>query len=164
MPSNFKQEMKSRLVTALTIAPTLAVMLLSAVYQLAAELTGFGLSVGLPLLLGVLTLLAFFASLVLGIVWEKRFTPTFFAVLFWLCFGSYLSIVISGTTDLLADSFFEAMTLVFSLPVWSYMSVVSHGGDSVAVAALVLTAVLALLNTGVAIWLFVKERRAANGG
>ena len=151
--------LKRRFLTSLIAAPTLAVMLLSAVYQLAAELTGFDLSAGIPLMLGFLTILAILASTVLGVVWKKRLPLALFAVIFWLCFFSYLGIVISGTTDFVADRFFQALTVVFSFPVFSYMSVAALFGQGMPVAALILAGLFAVLNTGAIVWLTLKKRK-----
>lgn len=164
MHQNMKSEWKNRLLTALIVAPTLAVMLLSAIYQLAAGLTGFGVTVGLPLMLGVLTVLALLASTVLGVVWDKRLPLALLTVIFWLCFFSYLGIVVSGTTDFVTDSFFEALTIIFSFPVFSYMSVATLFGNSASIAALIMTGLFAALNTAAIVWLTVKRRREAGRG
>ena len=164
MAHNFKSELKTRLLTALIVAPTLAVMILSAVYQLAAGLTGFGVSVGLPLMLGILTVLALLASTVLGTVWKKRLPLALMTVIFWLCFFSYLGITVSGTTDFVTDSFFEALTIIFSFPVFSYMSVVAVFGDGASVAALVMTGLFAVLNTTAIVYLTLQRHRGENRG
>ncbi|MBE6622462.1 MAG: hypothetical protein E7630_05890 [Ruminococcaceae bacterium] len=164
MRKDIKSELKRRFLTAMIVAPTLAVMLMSATYQLAAGLSGYGVSTGLPLMLGGLTILALLASLVLGTVWEKRLPLALLAVIFWLCFFSYLGIVVSGTTDFVADRFFEALTMVFSLPVFSYMSVASLFHDGASVAALVMTGLLALLSTAAIVYVTVKRRRGNGRG
>lgn len=164
MRPTLSSELKRRILTALMAAPTLAVMLLSAVYQLAAELTGFDVSAGIPLMLGILTVLAILASTVLGLVWKKRLPLALFTVIFWLCFFSYLGIVISGTTDFVADRFFQALTVIFSFPVFSYMSVAALFGKGMPVAVLILTGLFAVLNTAAIVWLTVKGRKEAVRG
>ncbi len=149
---------QNRLATALTVALPLAVMLLSAVYQLAVGMGGYTLTAGLPLMMGILTLLALTAATVLGTLWDRPFVPACFALIFWLCFFGYLAVTLNGTTDLLDDRFFEAITMIFVLPLTSYASVSGLFGDGT-VATAVITGLLAAGNTGALIGLAVKRRR-----
>ncbi len=159
-----KSRLKSDLFTALMVAPTLLVVVLSAVYQLLADLTGFGVTEGLPLVLGILTVLTLLSTTVLGVIWERRFPPALLAVIFWLCFFSYLGVVVSGTTDFVVDHFFEALTLVFCFPVFSYMSLAALFGEGVSVASLIMTGLFAALNTAVPLYLTIKRCRGGKHG
>ena len=158
---SFKQRVKNALITALSVAPALAVMLISAVYNLTARAAGYGLTVWLPLLMGILTVLSLLASTVLGAVLRRRMTALLLAVLFWLCFFCYLGFALAGTTDLAEDAFFETVMMIFSLPVWSYMPIAELFGSGAETAALCLTALPAVLNTASAVYLSVLDRREA---
>ncbi len=160
MKKSFKSDLKQGFFTALTVAPSLTVMLLSAVYYLSAGLSGYGWN-GTPVLLGLLTLLALAASTVIGVLWKRTMAPALLAVLFWLCFISYFGVCISGSTDWFDDVFFQALTLIFSFPVFSYVPVLNVFGDYTAAATLLLTGLLAALNTGASVWL--RERKGKRG-
>ena len=72
--------------------------------------------------------------------------------------------MVSGTTDFVTDSFFEALTIIFSFPVFSYMSVATLFGNGASIAALIMTGLFAALNTAAIVWLTVKRRREADRG
>jgi hypothetical protein len=156
---SWKQKVKYALITALSIAPALAVMLLSAAYNLTANAAGYGLTVRFPLLLGALTVFSLLASTVLGLVLRRRMIALLLAVLFWLSFFSYLCISLAGTSDPAEDAFFETVLMIFSLPVWSYMPIAEMFGNGAVGAALCLTALPAVLNTASAVFLSVSDRR-----
>jgi hypothetical protein len=151
-----KDELKDRFYMALMVAPTLSVMLMSAIFDLASGLLGNEV-VALTVVLGILTVLAIVATAVLSFLWEKRLPTVLLAVILWLCFFSYLAVVISGTSDLLNDRFFQALTLVFSLPIFSYRALM--GGSTV--GCLILTGLLAALHTATPIAIGVRCRREA---
>lgn len=156
---DWKASLKERLLTALMVAPTLAVVLLSAAYQLTAQSASYKLGMDLPLLLGVLSLLALVASTALGTVHGRVFVTSFLGLLFTLTFFCELSFYMSGTTDLVTDSFFEMLMLIFSLPAWSYMSVSACFSEVPAVPSLVITAVLALINVGMTAVIQIRRRK-----
>ncbi len=156
-----KSECKNSLITALMVAPTLSIMLIAAIFSLALGSIGTGYEEDvLSVALGVATVLSILASVTLSYVWQKRLPTALLAVILWLCFFSYLTVVLSGTSDFLDDHFFQAMTLVFSLPVFSYGAVV--GGNAVGV--LILTAILAALNTGAAILVGLRRKKEKGRG
>lgn len=164
MPSKkpIKEHLLQRLYTALMIAPTLAILIMSAVYQFLVFQTGYSITDDIALMLGVLSLMAIAASTVLAAVYKRPTVNLLFFALFCLCFFCYLSFCLAGgNTDLLADQFFQSIMLAFSVPVWSYMSVASVLTRAPAVAALILTAVIFLSN-GVLffreLWLHRKGR------
>lgn len=154
-----KKTFKDKLITALTIAPSLAVMLLSAVYNLAVESMGMNIDSAVPIMMSCLTLFTALASTVLAVVYKRRFTTVFFAVIFMLCFLCYLGFYGSGTTDIYADAFFEMFMLILSVPVWSYMPLAMRIAPNQGMMALFITAILVLINTAVSIWLTVSEKR-----
>lgn len=116
-----RTELKNRAATALLTAAPLSVMLLSAIYNLAFGSFGYDITSGIPVLLSCLTVIALIAGTVLAAVYKKRFPAVFFALLFLMCFICYACFCASGTTDIYADGFFEALMLILSVPVWSYM-------------------------------------------
>ena len=154
-----KNEWKDRLYTALMVAPTLSVMLMSAIFSLATGAIGTG-DHTMNVVLGVLSVLAIIASAVLSYVWEKRLPAALLCVILWLCFFSYLAVTVSGTSDFLDDAFFQALTLVFSLPVFSYGAVVGR----YAVGILILTALLASLHTGVLVMIGLRRKKENRRG
>ena len=151
-----KEELKDRFATVLMVAPTLSVVLMSAILSLASGMMGIR-DGAFTVFLGILSILSLVASAVLSYVWDKRMPVALLAVVLWLCFFCYLAVVLSGTSDLLEDAFFQAITLVFTLPAFAYSSVV--GGSSV--GALILTAILATMHTGVLIAVGVRRRKAS---
>lgn len=155
---SFKTVFKEHLITALTLAPALSVLILSAVYQGIVRLSGYEVSFGAPLILGWLTVLSLLASTVLAVVLRRRFTTLFFSVLFTLCFIFSALFYANGTTDLLSDSFFEAIMLVFTLPSYAYMSVSSSLSSVPAIPSLILTGMLMLANIGATVFLFYEGR------
>lgn len=157
--TDWKGLLKDRFLTALTVAPSLGVMLLSAIYQLTFGGDALSLSRGLPLLLGWLSLLSFAATTVLALVYRRRFVTVLLSLLFVLAFVCYLGFYLSGTTDLVSDGFFELLMLVFSLPLWSYMSVAVSIAKASAVPSLVITALLAVLNVAATAFVCVAEKK-----
>ncbi len=154
-----KKTFKDKLITALTIAPSLAVMLLSAVYNLAVESLGINMNSFVPIMMSCLTLFTVTASTVLAVVYKRRFTTVFFAVIFLLCFSCYLVFYCLGTTDIYADAFFEMCMLILSVPIWSYMPLSMRISPNQGMAALVITAMLVLVNTAASVWLTVVRKR-----
>ena len=150
---------KEHLYAALMVAPTLAVVLISAAYQLTAQNASYKLGMDLPLLLGVFSLLSLLASTVLAVVHERGFVSSLLALLFALTFLSELSFYLSGTTDLVSDNFFEMLMLIFSLPAWSYMSVSTCLGSVPAVPSLVITGLLVFFNVGATVWIVIRKRK-----
>ena len=149
-PSFFETRIGHAVETALMIAPTLAVLLLSAIFCFLTEASGVRLSGGFPLVLGVLTLASLIASTALGLARERPLVPALFAVLLWLCFISRWIILASGTSDPAEDAFFQMILLIFSFPAFSFQAVSELFPDAGA-ASLVVTALLALLNTAAAV-------------
>ena len=157
-----RAELKSRAATALLTAAPLSVMLLSAIYNLAFESFGYDITSGIPVMLSCLAVIALIAGTVLAAVYKKRFPVVFFALLFLMCFICYAGFCASGTTDIYADGFFEAVMLILSVPVWSYMPLAAAMTAHTAVPAMIITGVIALSNGGVALWLTLSGRKEAH--
>lgn len=156
--NNFGTIFKDKLVTALTAAPALAVMIISAVYQTLASATP-GISQDLPFAMGCVTLITVAASLVLAIMYGRIFTTNIFAVLFGLGFLSYLAVFTSGTTDIASDDFFQLITLVLTIPLWSYMPVAARISENSALPALVIAGLITLISIGGSIYITHKNKR-----
>ena len=154
-----KKEWKERLITALIVAPSLAVMLLSAIYNLATGLMGINIESAIPQMMSWLTILVLLASTVLTTAYKRRFPAMLLATLFSLCFICYLCFYLSGTTDLYADGFFETLMLMLSLPIWSYMPVAMSLSSVPAIPALILTGFFAAINLAVWIWMKIADRK-----
>lgn len=157
-----RTELKNRAATALLTAAPLSVMLLSAIYNLAFGSFGYDITSGIPVLLSCLTVIALIAGTVLAAVYKKRFPAVFFALLFLMCFICYACFCASGTTDIYADGFFEALMLILSVPVWSYMPLAAAITSQTAAPAMIITGVITLSNAGVALWLTLSGRKENN--
>ncbi len=156
--NKFDTFLRDKLVTALTAAPALAVMVISAIYQSLASTTP-GISRDLPFAMGCVTLLTVAASLILAVMYGKIFTTNIFAVLFGLGFVSYLAVVINGTTDIASDDFFQLITLVLTIPLWSYMPVAEKMSDTSYIPALIIAAAITLLCIGGSVYITFKNKR-----
>lgn len=153
-----KNVLKDRFVTALTIAPALAVMLLSSAYQLlGSSIQGI---VKTPMLvMGWLSIIAVIGSVALAVVHQRAFTTTALALLFGMGFFCYLSFAVNGTTDIMADGFFEMLMLALSIPLWSYMSVSMSFADPPYVPALVIAGTLTALSIAATVYIFMKRKK-----
>ena len=161
MKNNFlKFDLKSNLISGFIIAPTLAVMLISTVYQMFASQSGL-IKSGFSLSMSLLTAVAITAGLVLAVVNGKHIVPIVYALIFGLGFVSYLIIVISGTSNVVEDAFFEMMMLIFTLPLMSFMSIPALLSVDRAPALLVISAIITAISITVAIYIVIKEKREA---
>lgn len=139
--------LRNSVITALMVAPTLAVLMISAVNYWASGALGQDVDGFFPLVLASLTLLSLAASTVLAVVYKKKYVTLLLSVIFTLCFICYMVFLLNGNTDLYGDAFFEKLMLALSLPVSSYLSIgvkIFEGGANV--AALVITGIIALTN------------------
>ena len=157
--SKLKSEWRDRLGTALTIAPTLAVVLMVSVYNLSLGQMGVNITSSTPMMLSILALLSLVASTVLAVVHKKKFTLSFLAILFLLCFMCYLSFYLKQSTDIYDDGFFQKIMLVFNLPVWAYMPIAMVLSSVPAIPALIITAILFCGNGVCLLVLKLRERR-----
>jgi hypothetical protein len=140
--SRIDKKIREGFITAVMTAPTLAIVLISAAYQLMlSEATGRVSSIQ-SVVLGVLSLVAVAASLTLGVVYKRKAVAVALATVFGLGFVCYLAFTVSGTTNLADDSFFEALMLILSLPLMSFMSLSDSLGADKNVVLLVLSAVI----------------------
>ena len=156
---NIRSQVKDKLLTALILAPSLSVLLLSAIYNLSVGMTGNSINSLMPIMMSVLTVLAVISSAVLSVVYNRRFILIILTVLFFLCFVCYFGFYEAGTTDIYADGFFEMVMLILSIPVWSYMPLATSISQNTAIPTLIITAILALINFAALIFLTVKKKK-----
>ena len=154
-----KENLKDKLISAFIIAPTLAVVLISAAYQLLASQNAGMLKSPLALSMSIVTLVAISAGMILSIVYGKELVPIIYALIFGLGFICYLSFTLNGTTDIADDAFFEMMMLIFSLPLMSFMSVPTFIGGDRAVVLIVLSGLITAVSVAVAIVIAFNKKR-----
>lgn len=158
--TNLKSNAKRNMIVALTVAPALAVMLISSVYNISAGSIDGQLTASEPVLLSLLTLLAVSGSAALAVIYGIKPTLAFFAAVFLICFAFYLSFFIKGENMINGDAIFENPALIFVIPVWSVMPICALiAGNNRSFAALAVVFLLFLINLGLFIRLYVKERR-----
>lgn len=156
--NTMKFNFKDKLISALIIAPTLAVMLISAVYQIFASQSGL-IKSGLSISMSVLTAVSIAAGIVLAVLYSKEIVPIIYALLFGLGFICYLVFTLSGTTDVAEDAFFEMMMLIFSLPLMSFMSIPPLFEADREVVFLVLSGLITVVSIASAIYIVIKDKK-----
>lgn len=160
--SVLKSRLKNGIITALIAGPSLALVIISAVYQLlVSEATG-RINNGLSVVMGVMVLIAVAASLLLSVIYRKKAVPVVFATVFAMSFICYFAFTVSGMTDIADDSFFEMLMLIFSLPITSYMSVPSALGVSGNAALLVISFLIAAVSTFLAVYIEKNNQKGAD--
>ena len=153
-----KNALKERVITALTIAPALSVMLISSAYQLLGS-SLYGIKNGPMIAIGWLSIIAVLGSIALAVVHKRAFTSTVLALLFGAAFFCYLSFALNGTTDIMADGFFEMLMLALSIPIWSYMSVSMSFANPPYVPSLIIAGVLTALSIAASVYIIRKKKR-----
>jgi L-asparagine transporter-like permease len=109
--------------------------------------------------MSLLTAVAICGGLVLSIVYGKHIVPMVYALLFGLGFISYLVIVISGTSDVVDDVFFEMIMLIFTLPLMSFMSIPAVLGADRATALLIIGGFITAISVAVAVYIVINTKR-----
>ncbi len=152
--------LKDKLFLAFMIAPALAMVLFSAGFYLLSTSLGQSPS-GVPqVVLSCLTLLTLAGSTTLAVIYKKSFVTSFLSIIFLLCLVCYSAILISNSTNLFDDSFFEAVMLALSLPVSSYRALaIGAFGTGADVACCIITAVIAVVNTALGIYISKTKDR-----
>ena len=160
----FDKKIREAFIVAMMTAPSLAVLLISAAYQLMlSEATGSVRSVQ-SVTLGIISLVAVAASLTLAAVYRKTSVAVAFASVLGLGFLCYLIFTVCGTTNIADDTFFEASMLVFSLPLMSFMSIGSTFGIDKNVALLLISGTVTVISSAVAVYAKImnsKEQTAS---
>ncbi len=155
----FDRAFKDKFVTALILAPTLSVMILSVIYQTVnSSLISIGSVPGIAL--GWLTLVAVAASLTLAVIHNKSFVTMFLSVLFVFSSVSYGIVLVSGTANVLEDGFFDMLISVFVLPVISFMSVTGVGGKGPHIAPLIISVLVMAASIGSTVFIHIKRKKA----
>lgn len=152
--------MKIRITTALMIAPSLAMMLISAAY--CVSVGGFNITNDnvIPILMSVLTVISLTASTVLLFLHKRKLPLVFLSVLFILCLICHVAFFKNGMTDIYRDGVIESFMLVFTIPAMSYMPFASLFSSTGAIPVILITAYFVLINTSaVAALAFLDKRQ-----
>lgn len=155
----FDRAFKDKFATALMLAPALSVMILSVVYQSFSS-TKIALDATPGVALGWLTLLTVTAAIVLAVMYNKTFVTLALSLLFGLASVSYGIVIISGTTDVLEDGFFDMLMSVFVLPVISYISVTGVESGKPHIIPLIISIVITGICIGATIYIVKKLKKA----
>ena len=155
----FDRAFKDKFVTAFMLAPALSVMILSVVYQSFSS-TKVALSSEPGVALGWLTLITVAAAIALAVMYNKTFVTLAMSFLFGLASVSYGIVIISGTTDVLEDTFFEMLMSVFVLPVISYISVTGVGSGKPHILPLIISLAITAVSVGATVYIVKKLKKA----
>lgn len=155
----FDRAFKDKFATAFMIAPALSVMILSVVYQSFSS-TKVALDETPGIALGWLTLLTVAAAIVLALMYNKTFVTLVFSLLFGLASVSYGIVIISGTTDVLEDGFFDMLMSVFVLPVISYISVTGVADGTSRIVPLIISVLITAASIGATVYIVKKIKKA----
>lgn len=155
----FDSAFKDKFVTAFMLAPALSVMILSVVYQSFSS-TKVALASEPGVVLGYLTLITVLAAIILAVMYNKTFVTLTLSLLFGLASVSYGIVIISGTTDVLDDGFFDMLMSVFVLPVISYISVTGVGSGKPHILPLIISVVITGISIGATVYIVKKQKKA----
>ncbi len=155
----FDRAFKDKFATAFMLAPALSVMILSVVYQSFSS-TKIALDAAPGVALGYLTLITVVAAIVLAVMYNKTFVTLALSLLFGLASVSYGVVIISGTTDILEDGFFDMLMSVFVLPVISFISVTGVGSGKVHILPLIISLVITAASIGATVYIVKKLKKA----
>ena len=153
-----KFDLKERLISALIVAPTLSVMLISAIYQLLASQSGL-LGSAFSISMSFITAISLAAGIVLSVLHNKEIVPIIYALLFGLGFVCYLIFSMTGTTNVAEDFFFEMLMLIFTLPLMSFMSFSSLLGLDKNAVLLVVSGLITVISILSAVYIVIKEKK-----
>ncbi len=155
----FDRVFKDKFVTAFMLAPALSVMILSVVYQSFSS-TKIALDATPGIALGWLTLLTVVAAIVLAVMYNKTFVTLALSFLFGLASVSYGIVIISGTTDVLEDGFFDMLMSVFVLPIISFISVTGVENGKPHVIPLIVSLIITAAAIGATVYIVKKLKKA----
>ncbi len=154
----FDHALKDKFVTALMLAPVLSVMIFSVVYQSFSS-TKVALDATPGVVLGWLTLLTVVAVTVLAVMYNKTFVTLAISMLFGLASLSYGIVIISGTTDVLEDGFFDMLMSVFVLPVISFISVTGVESGKPHALPLVISVIITAMAIAATVYIVKKLKK-----
>ncbi len=155
----FDRAFKDKFATAFMLAPALSVMILSVVYQSFSS-TKIALDPAPGVALGWMTLIIVAAAIVLAVMYNKTFVTLALSLLFGLASISYGIVIISGTTDVLEDGFFDMLMSVFVLPVISFISVTGVGSGKPHILPLIISLVITAASIGATVYIVKKLKKA----
>ncbi len=154
----FDRALKDKLITAVMIAPSLSIMILSVIYQ-SLSTTDVAYSRAPGVVLGWMTLIVVAATIVLAIMYNKTFVTLAISLLFGLASLSYGIVIASGTTNVLEDGFFDMLISVFILPVVSFISATGVGNGSPHVIPLIVSLVITGASIGATVYIVKKLKK-----
>ncbi len=154
----FDAVFKDKLVTALMLAPTLSVMILSVVYQSLSS-SQIALAKEPGIVLGWLSLVTVLGALVLAVMYNKVFATMALSLLYGLSAISYGIVIINGTTDVLNDGFFDMLLSVLVLPVISFISVTGRGSGAGNVLPLIIAVFITALSVAATVYIVKKHKK-----
>lgn len=155
----FDRAFKDKFATALMLAPALSVMILSVIYQSFSS-TKIALDSTPGVVLGWLTLMTVAAAIILAVMYNKTFVTLATSLLFGLASISYGIVIISGTTDVLEDGFFNMLMSVFVLPIISFISVTGVEDGKSQILPLVISILITGVSIGATVYIAKKLKKA----
>ncbi len=155
----FDRVFKDKFATAFMLAPALSVMILSVIYQSFSS-TNVALDATPGVALGWLTLLTVVAAIALAVMHNKTFVTLALALLFGLASVSYGIVIISGTTDVLEDGFFDMLMSVFVLPIISFISVTGVENGKPHVLPLIISLIITAASIAATVYIVKKLKKA----
>ena len=161
----FKTIIIPRFITALLVAAPLSLTVISAICYLGFNVTDLSSQILTSYVISALALLAWALATFLAAFYKEKAAAMFFALIWWICFLAYVSFFAFGAENIFTDSFFGTLTLIFSLPAWSYLSLVEAFVITnfylQAIISLVPAFIIAAVNTVIAIKLHFSEKKEA---
>ena len=153
-----------KILTALTVAPTLAVVIFSAAYYLMCSSLGQKSDDMFAVILACLSLLTLAASTTLALLYKRKFVTVFLSAVFFVCFIFYLIFTVSGTTNVFSDTFFEKLMIIFAFPVSSYYALAAKlFGSGAQIASLVITGIISAVNIVSSVIISKAGKKNENG-
>ncbi|MBO5040564.1 MAG: hypothetical protein J6D09_05655 [Clostridia bacterium] len=154
----FDRALKDNLITAVMIAPSLSIMILSVIYQ-SLSTTDIAYSRAPGVVLGWMTLIVVAATIVLAAMYNKTFVTLAFSLLFGLASVSYGIVIASGTTSVLEDGFFDMLISVFILPIVSFISATGVGSGTPHAVPLIISVVITGASIGATVYIVKKLKK-----
>ncbi len=157
--NEYKHSLKHRLMTALMIAPTLSVMLLSVIYNNLVGGQNVVASQEFPILASVVTVLSIVASAVLLYIYERKLPLIFLSAILSLCFIVYAILSIGGVTNADGEGFFGMMAMIFLIPTQAFIPLASAISTNYTAIMLLILAALSAVNILFAVKLTMAEKK-----
>ncbi len=155
---HFDRAFKDKFMVAFMLAPALSVMILSVMYQSFSS-TKIALASEPGVVLGWLSLITVFGALALAVMYNKTFVTLAISLLFGLASVSYGIVMISGTTDILDDGFFDMLLSTFILPIISFISLTGRGDGSPHPMPLIIAIIITAVSIAATVYIIKKQKK-----